>query len=61
MVERLRVHVSGLPWRRYRTRLLAVYPRLVDEEIRRTFELFLELPNQAARYWQDATVPVRAA
>jgi hypothetical protein len=50
----LRDDASQLPWRGHRKRLLALYPRLVDPELRETFGRYLDAVRDEPGYWEDS-------
>ncbi len=50
----LRDDASQLPWRGHQKRLLALYPRLVDPELKETFRRYLDALKDESAYWQDS-------
>jgi hypothetical protein len=53
----VRTSICLLPWRHYRKRVLEILPRVVDDEIRDTIALYLQLPAGGVAYWQHASEP----
>jgi hypothetical protein len=53
-LETLREEATQLPWRGHQKRLLALYPRLGDPELRETFRRYLDALKDEGRYWEDS-------
>ena len=50
----LREEATQLPWRGHQKRLLALYARLGDPELRETFRRYLDALKDDGRYWEDS-------